>query len=580
MRKRHEHNTEVLIVGGGIAGALAAIAAREQGARVTLVDKSVFGASGCSALASGVFHVFLPGDDPELWRQRRGGSLVDRRLYERAKVELWEIVKCMDSWGVRWVKRDGRLVRARAPGLQSPQMAMLEGGGPQMMRALRSETLRREVLVHDHIMIIDFLTSDGCLPTAGAVIGAIGLHRRTGEIHVFRATVTLCCAGPMKFPYPLPEQMASKVHVAGIGMPKDLSGDGIAAGYRAGATLGKMEMGGGSIIPRYLFCAPGMEMFTGLGAVYRNRQGDLFLDKYDPVNRGYASRSDILNAARRELTAGRGPIYLDCRHFTDEQFQLLRMVIPIIMHTYDAAGYDLSRDLIPYASQLPATLQNSGAGMAIDEEGRTSIPGLFAAGNTSDGAYVSISQALPFSALTGYWAGTAAGRDARQTSPPAPSESQCQEAQRAIEKPLQRTGGISFNELSARLFEVLANDVQLVLNGERLRSALDKVVALRVEANARLEASDSHGLVKVHSMLNYLDALIPTLAVMLHRRESRGNVLREDFPYVDNENFFAYTRAKRGADDLPKIWDEHVPEGGDVWRPERTKEIHRFFAEQ
>lgn len=575
-----EHETQVLVIGGGIAGALAVARAQEQGARVLLVDKSAFGRSGCSAVASGVFHVSLPGDDPELFRSRRGGSLVHKDRYESAEAESFEVLKLLDTWGVRWIKRDGKLVRVRAPGLPSPQEAMLEGGGPQLMMAIRAEILRRGIEVLERVMITDLLTSDGQWPTQGAVVGAVGFHRRTGEMHVFRAACTVVCTGPMKYPYASPEQVSSPSGSAGTGMPRDLSGDGLAMGYRVGCALGKMEMGGGGLIPQYLYSAPGMEMFTGLGAIYRNRDGQSFLEDYDPVNKGFASRSDIVNAVRRELSVGRGPIHLDCRHFTDEQVQLLRVVVPIIMRNFDAAGYELARDLIPYISQFPTTQQTSGAGMVINDEARTGIPGLFAAGNTTDGAYSSMTQALPGAAATGRWAGLHAGQEAVQMPVPAVRAEQCERARATMMVPLQRAAGLTFRQVSDTLFRVIEEDIGLVMDGSRMQRAMERVAELRDEAATGLAASDPHELVKVHSICNYLDALVPTLAVMLHREESRGNVLRSDYPYIDNERFFCYTRVRCGANGQPLVWDEPVPEETVFTYPPKTKVAHRFFAEE
>ena len=102
------YRSDVLVVGGGIAGAIAAIRARELGRDVILVDKAFFGRSGCSALASGVFAAYMPGDNMDTWLSIwGGGALVNRRLTKAAVLLTHELVMQMDEWGVKWVKENG-----------------------------------------------------------------------------------------------------------------------------------------------------------------------------------------------------------------------------------------------------------------------------------------------------------------------------------------------------------------------------------------------------------------------------------------------------------------------------------------
>ena len=131
--------TDVLVIGGGIAGAFAAYRAREAGARVLLVDRSYFGRSGCSALASGVYPAYMPGDDKDAWMRAFGGPLVNQPLVARSLPVMHEHVMLMDDWGVKWVKEGRRIVRMGAPGRSFANGVWMAEGGPQMMMAVRSE---------------------------------------------------------------------------------------------------------------------------------------------------------------------------------------------------------------------------------------------------------------------------------------------------------------------------------------------------------------------------------------------------------------------------------------------------------
>ena len=210
-----EIETDVLVIGGGIAGAFAAYKARPSAARVLLVDRSYFGRSGCSALASGVYPSYMPGDKIEDWINGLGaGPLVNQALLVKSLAVMYDHLMTMDRWGVKWLKEGKQIVRMGAPGRTFKNGVWMTEGGPQMMMAVRAGVLESGVDVLNRIAVTQLLTSDGKLPTEGRVIGAIGFHVRTGEIYAIHAKATIMCTGPYKFPYPWPGQH-SRLHARG-----------------------------------------------------------------------------------------------------------------------------------------------------------------------------------------------------------------------------------------------------------------------------------------------------------------------------------------------------------------------------
>ena len=323
--KRHEVQAGVLVIGGGITGAFAAIKAREKGVDVVLVDKAFFGRSGCSGLASGVYGAYMPGDDLKGWVEAACSTpLVNRRLAEKAILRTYDLLMEMDQWGVKWVKEGGKIIRESGGGSGLPfkTNAMMAEGGPQMMMALRGVALKKGVRVVNRVMATDLLTSDGQHPTEQTVVGAVGVHTRSGEPWVFKAKATVVATGPYLFPY-------APVGSGFYGMPINSSADGIAMMLRAGTVLGKMEFGGGSLRPAEFYCAPALEMLGGLGCRFVNNQGEDILSmggrtgKYthERVMRG--RRSALSNAIVKEMKAGRR-VYLDATHFTPEQHRLVK----------------------------------------------------------------------------------------------------------------------------------------------------------------------------------------------------------------------------------------------------------------
>jgi succinate dehydrogenase/fumarate reductase flavoprotein subunit len=579
MEPHNDLRADVLVIGGGIAGAFAAIKAREGGADVVLVDKAYYGRAGVSALASGVYQTYMPEDDLESWM--RGVStnpLVNGALAKKAILRTYDLLMEMDLWGVKWVKEGGKIVRefSGGSGLSFKTNAMMAEGGPQMMMALRNETLRRGVKVVSRVMVTDLVTSDGLHPTEDRVVGAVGFHVRTGEPWVFSAKATVVSAGPYRFPYP---PLAKGFQ----GMPVDASADGIAMMFRAGAALGKLEFGGGGPHPHEFHCAPGLEMLGGLGCRFVNDRGEDILStggrkgRYSHEAVTQARRSVLGNALVREAAAGR-QVYLDATHFTHEQHRLVKQVVPIVIHTFERAGYDLSKDVVPYHSTRPATSGVAGGGARINGQCETTVRGLYAAGNCTDGAYISMGQALPGCSVLGAWAGENAALYARGEDRVEVDPAQVDRLQKKALAPLSFDYEVGYERVHGKLVRLLTEVVGCVLNGRNLEEAIGIVQKVQTEELPHLAARDLHDLAKVNGLKNFAEVLEPALRVLLRRKESRGNILREDYPDTDNIEWAKFTVSARESGGI-KIWEEPIPEDKDHLPVQATKTQHPFFKE-
>ena len=561
---------DVLVIGGGIAGAFAAIKAREAGLDVLLADKAYFGRSGCSALASGVYPSWMPGDDDDDWLRAFGGPLVNQPLLRKSLPVMYEHLMLMDRAGVKWVKRGDEIVRLGGPGRSFESGALMGEGGPQMMMALRSEVVRRGVRVQNRWMLTDLLTSDGRQPTGGRVVGAVGFGTRTGEPGAILARATIVCTGPYKFPYPTQGSHFGY-------MPIDLSGDGIAAMLRAGAVLSRLELGGIQIHSENLLCAPGLEALMPSGARFMTRDGGRLLERYDPRRLELTSRALLYFAIGTEYLRGHGPA-MDLTSLTQDQVRLMRNVIPIIVRNFERAGYNLTRDWIPYTYQVAATSGVFGAGARVNEHGETSVPGLFAAGTCSDMAYLPGGH-LCFASTSGHWAGegAVAWLDREREAPAWEAVDAYARAlvERAV-APVTRPGDLDWAEGRARLGRILLDDVGFVMSGERLERAIAKVRAVIGEDLDRLRARDGRELAKVWGLRHYAEVLEAILCAYHHRRESRVAFLREDYPDIDNESWLRMVLVQRRAGRL-HLWDEPIPPSFHLTPPRRTKNRHIAF---
>lgn len=567
MPNSHVHETDVLVVGGGVAAACAAIKASEAGVRVTLVDKGFYGRSGTSSVASGVFQAYMEGDDLDRWVKAHTNPMVDvTALREGIKV-TGDLLQLMDKWGVKWIKDKGEIQRVdMAVGPLFPVNAMMAGGGPQFMMALRNETLRRGVEVVNRMMITELLTSDGQHPTKGQVIGTVGFDVIEGDVHVFRAKSTILCTGPVHIPYP-------KAGAGFHGMPINCTGDGVAAAYRAGAQLSKMEfLAGWGVIPAEFYSAPGLEMGAGLGVRFINGEGEEIAGG-DRIRRFRLARSVI-----REYGEGRGPVFKDATHLSQADLRLYKQVVPIVLNTYERSGYDPSRDPVPFVTMLPfqsGTL--GGAGIRVAKTGATTVPGLYAAGNTSDGAFMGLAQALNLCAVGGWYAGEAGAQAAKEASALETSQEQVERLTLHTLEPMERAGGISFSTTRDELEGLYGTDITEVLNAERLESIIAKVQDIRRRLVPTMKAAEPHDLAKVLGMRNFLQCMEISVCVVQRRTESRGNVLREDFPYMDNESWLKYTFARMGGSGELELFDEPIPDDDNHRMPDRTPVLHPFF---
>lgn len=560
--------TDVLVIGGGIAGAFAAYRARESGVRVLLVDRSYFGRSGCSALASGVYPAFMPGDDVDKWVRGFGlGPLVNQPLLVKSLPVSYEHLMTMDRWGVRWVKEGKRIVRVGGPGHSFETGAWMAKGGPQMMMAVRGGVLQSGVEVLNRMAITHLLSSDGKLPTEGKVVGAVGFETRTGEIHLIQAKATILCTGPYKFPYPWPGSTLGY-------MPIDLSGDGIAMMLHAGAQLSRLELGGINLNPDHMLCAPGLETLMPSGAKWVDKNGRRFLEDYDPKRMEMTSRALLYFAIAHQKEKGNVPS-MDLKEIPPKQLHLLKNVIPIVLANYEGAGVDTTKEPVSYTYQVAGTSGIFGAGARVTEKGETTIPGLYAAGTCSDMAYLPGGH-LQYCSVTGDWTGKAAAIYALGEKGTPLSSRQTEWAIRAVVEPLSRSDGLPYQQVHRRLGHLLMEKVGLVLHAKRLQSALDELLEIREREIPQLKAHEFHELAKVWGLFHYSHVLEATLRAYLYRTESRVAFIREDFPVIDNVNWLKIVLVQRQGDSL-KLWDEPVPESFHLIPVRHTQNVHLAF---
>ena len=237
--------TDVLVIGGGIAGCPAAAKAAEHGLKVTLVEKSKTDRSGCAGQGIDHYGGALPRDmTPEELRELAsepgrmafgGGRFMNPNIaYKLAKNSYWALQE-LEKLGVSMKWDDGEW-RTCVFGMNRPCIRVhWQNVKPEMAAAVR----KRGVNVLERTMIVDLLTNKS------AVTGATAVNTRTGEFLVIKAKATITATGLFARCYdpetPLPWKYKFRYHWC----PATVSGDGWAIAYRAGAELANMELSGG-----------------------------------------------------------------------------------------------------------------------------------------------------------------------------------------------------------------------------------------------------------------------------------------------------------------------------------------------
>lgn len=322
-----EFETDVLVIGGGLAGAFAAIKAKEAGTKkVTLVSKGKLGKDSVATFGAGVYAMFLPEDDRDVMfkhcalNDTLGSGLHDEEWLNIFLDENYDRILDMEKWGVQFEKTlDGKYKRVEA------RWKFLVGmfRGPKLMEVMAEKVRNSDVEVIGHTMVTDLLTENG--QPEGRVVGAIGFDGRTGEFRLFKAKATIIAAGAC----------STKARFTG---QKFQTGDTYAMAFRAGAKLGGFEIGHLMQTTCTDFDTQGLNIFVALGGKFINNKGENFILDYDPELGNHTSMARLSEASAMEVRAGRGPIYLDMTSFTPEKMKLFKTALPLPTMIMERAG--------------------------------------------------------------------------------------------------------------------------------------------------------------------------------------------------------------------------------------------------
>jgi succinate dehydrogenase / fumarate reductase, flavoprotein subunit len=554
-RPRRHLEADVLIIGAGIAGLTAALTAKEtdRGADVLVIDKAAgsTGWAGMGSRTAGLLSFVTPEDDPEDFMKycldEIGFYLNDQDVLREYAYATRMVPERLSQWGVE-VSRgdDGKVAYAKWPfpfGTASVD--------PDMCHALVRRAKSLGVRFVDGLALVEVLTA------GGVACGAVGFALDDGAFVVVEAGAVVLAMGSQN--YGLVEMWCG-------------TGNGIRAAWLAGAEMRNAEFGNMCDFARV--GADGQLYYGVHGGAHTahdhlmNAVGENVSQTYRP---GLHTSMDPVAAYAwyKETLAGNGPISVDLSEWSGKEFFRFHTTALATHHAALAkADYPESQkfEVVPgFIGELSC--------VRVDLQMETTVPGLFAVGNTSGGGSAR-GGAVPTppskmhgmgitnAVFMGARGGPAAAVHARAARALGAGERVAQEELAAIEErlfaPLRRTGGVSPREVIARVQDALAPvDYSIVKTETRMREALAMVLAASDDVG-RLRAGDLHELTHcVDAQSMALEAELFYRA-SLERTESRGFHLREDFPQQDDDRWLKWVVVKE-EDGTMQVRTEGVP---------------------
>jgi succinate dehydrogenase / fumarate reductase flavoprotein subunit len=526
----HEH--DVLIIGAGGAGLCAAISALGHGATVAVVCKSLLGKAHTVMAEGGIAAAMANVDQADDWRTHfrdtmRGGKFLNNwRMAQIHAQEAPDRVHELEQWGALFDRTsDGEILQRAFGGHTFKRLCHVgDRTGLEMIRTLQDRGVHLGIDVYMECAVTRLL-KDG-----DRVAGAFAYWRETGRFVVFKAKSVVIATGGIGKAWRITSNSW------------EYTGDGMALAYDAGAELMDMEFV--QFHPTGMVWPPGVqgilvtEAVRGEGGVLRNKNGERFMERYDPDKMELSTRDVVARAIYTEAKEGRGTehggAYLDISHKPGDY---VKRKLPSMYHQFrELADVDITKGPM----EVGPTCHYMMGGIRVDAEtAAATVPGLFAAGEAAAGLHGanrlggnSLSDLLVF----GRRAGLAAAEHAVRPGSVNISPEQIDEASQEMLEPFQRSEGESPYRIHEALQDAMQSYVGIFRNEEDLGRGLSELQVLKERASrlrvegSRLFNPGWHLARDLKSMLTVSEAVALSAE---KRRESRGAHSRIDYPNYD-----------------------------------------------
>ncbi len=553
-------STDVLVMGGGISGLMAANKAVDQGVKVLIADKCNALWGGQMPAAGGGFSCMGTPEEVEAdvkFISKEGGYLNDQELLHAFVRDCYPALLEAAEWGLPFPRDlSGKIYHTR-PGW----MRMIETD--KVLPTLLGRALKKGAKALSKVYLVDLLTQDG------RVVGAVGFHYQTGEFYVIKARATIIASGGCSF------KSGALFHMN--------CGEGVASAYNAGAELRNAEFGN-TYRPSSKLTQKDCRGSAVLLNYFENALGENMIQKYPEMNPLLSPetppwRSGFIfkrwtRAFYKEIEAGRGPIYLnligqsvpEAGNF-EKPTEVWGPSFKSRTHGYinmaHKAGIDVNKERLEW---YPVPEFNGGP-IRIGLKCETTLPGLYAvgdAGQTGSGYLGAMEHngmggiGLGYASVSGYKGGVAAGQAVAASPEPRYSTTEADRLKKEIYAPLDVKDGYSpydaIKEIQKVVFKLKNSYFK---RKDRLEKALSAIEEVKAQL-PHLVARDSHELVRCHEAKSMAFNAEILFKASLMRTETRGTNIREDYPEKDDKNWLKWIIIKKEDGEM-KFSTEPVP---------------------
>jgi succinate dehydrogenase/fumarate reductase flavoprotein subunit len=530
-------STDVLVVGGGIGGSIAAIMAKESPVSVLVVEKATVGWSGKAPKGAGVLWVMTPENDLDTFAKylvtKIGHYLNDQELLYSFARETYGAMDKLVEWGVKVMMDDKGKVSAFKHPVGPWSLA---GVDVDMLLPLRARLRKMGVKIMNKVEVISLLKQDD------RVVGAVGFNIIDGRFYIFRAKATILANGGGSYNT--------------LSMWRAACGEGITAAYRAGAEMRNAEFANNCGVMR-----KGIASQADFSSLF-NAKGENISQRYLPDDEPDVG-SKLIVGLEKEVMEGRGPIHEEMVERRGGRFGgMMRWDRPKMASIWGrqaakTAKYGASS---PNPEVIPVP-HHELTPIKVDHSMKTTLNGLWAIGDTSyeGSAWAGAVYAPPgrlrgsglMNAMLGALrAGPAAARFATEAPSPEVSYAEVKGLKEEIFSPMRRDKGLSPADAIYSIQEVVVPIKYIIRRSKnRLEEAISKVKQIQ-QRLPELWAKDGHGLLRCHETRSMAVCAEMTFRAALMRTESRGEHIREDYPQRDDKNWLKWIVIKQKAGEM------------------------------
>jgi succinate dehydrogenase flavoprotein subunit len=552
------HSYDVVIVGAGGAGLRAALEA--SGRAKTAVLSKLYPTRSHTGAAQGGMCAALASVEDDDWEWHtfdtvKGGDyLVDQDAAEIMCREAIDAVYDLEHMGMPFDRTpEGRIDQrrfgghthhhGRGPVRRSCYAA--DRTGHMILQTLYQQNIRQGTTFFNEFYVLDVLLAQG------RAAGVVAYELATGELHVFRAKSVVFCTGGFGKMF----KVTSNAHA--------LTGDGPAVLYRRGLPLEDMEFFQFHPTGLYKLGILLSEAARGEGGIFRNRDGEAFMERYAPTIKDLAPRDLASRAIYTEIRQGRGAgpdgdyVYLDVSHLDPKVIDAKLPDITEFARTY--LGVEPKKEGVPIAPTAHYAMggipSNVHGEVVADAEG-TVVPGLYAAGECAcvsvHGANRLGTNSLLDIVVFGRRAGIGAAEHAGGVDFAELPDDPAGDARRSLEELASHPEGERAASIRADLQSAMDDRAGVYRTDALLKEMEYHLEGLRrrydrawVQDASRSYNTDLLEAVELGFLLDLAEALVASARA---RTESRGGHFREDFPKRDDETWLRHTLAWKAGD--------------------------------